>query len=289
MQRPSVPTLTRWSMSPRTCSGGLFSSVRYQWVNDDLASLNSRVDTGSIQRETHHKPQLLPLQLLPLPHPPSADIGPRGQSVGQAAQFCLAPLLRAAQGHLDQPPDRLGAAEVLILCGNPGIDRRDLPGMHSHDHRLTGTRCLGPPPLRPRLFDTTLAHELMVSRKHAGTTLPRQEEMAMFNRLKKPLSGSCASGVTASSIRVSRPALGRLRSVPRRETHAARAAHPSMVLHAQLGTATPPPAPHQARPAGDAAVRLPARPPSLIARSGFMKSSMTATASALGARALASA
>ena len=29
------------------------------------------------------------------PLPPSADIGPGGQSVGQAAQFCLAPLLLA--------------------------------------------------------------------------------------------------------------------------------------------------------------------------------------------------
>jgi hypothetical protein len=41
---------------------------------------------------------------------------------------CLAPLARAAlKGHFDQPPDRLGPAEVLILCGNPVVDRRELP------------------------------------------------------------------------------------------------------------------------------------------------------------------
>jgi hypothetical protein len=52
------------------------------------------------------------------PLPPSADVDPGGQSVGQAAQFCLAPFPRAAlERHLDQPPDCLGAAEVL-LCSS---------------------------------------------------------------------------------------------------------------------------------------------------------------------------
>ena len=39
------------------------------------------------------------------PLPPSADIGPGGQSVGQAAQFCLGPPRRGRQaGRLSQPP-----------------------------------------------------------------------------------------------------------------------------------------------------------------------------------------
>src|SRR4029077_510740 len=33
------------------------------------------------------------------PLPPKADVGPGGQSVGQAAKFCLAPLLLALPAH----------------------------------------------------------------------------------------------------------------------------------------------------------------------------------------------
>jgi hypothetical protein len=65
-----VPTLIQHE-PPELLRGLIFHSTSSS-LGDDLASLNSRVDTGSIRRPwgsyTHHKPQLLPLQLLPLPH-----------------------------------------------------------------------------------------------------------------------------------------------------------------------------------------------------------------------------
>ena len=58
------------------------------------------------------------------PLPPSADIGPGGQSVGQAAQFCLGPAAaqRACGGispaipHLSRPANYLALPHFLSLA-----------------------------------------------------------------------------------------------------------------------------------------------------------------------------
>ena len=59
--------------------------------------------------------------------PPSADIGPRGQSVGQAAQFCLGPAAaqRACGGispaipHLSRPANYLALLTFCPLLRSP--------------------------------------------------------------------------------------------------------------------------------------------------------------------------
>ena len=59
---------------------------------------NKRNSTGDCHAAEFQNPRTSSLGAA-RPLPPSADIGPGGQSVGQAAQFCLVTLLRAPLEH----------------------------------------------------------------------------------------------------------------------------------------------------------------------------------------------
>ena len=92
-----------------------------------------------------------------------------------AQRSCLAPFFPLSMEQIHQPANGLRAAKGFALHFNPTIDRRDLPVMHPDDHRLAGTRRLGPPILGLDFLIPRLLMELMVSRKQPGTSLPRHE------------------------------------------------------------------------------------------------------------------
>ena len=74
------------------------------------------------------------------PLPPSADIGPGGQSVGQAAQFCR----RSPLGPYSAPEAQVYRNTGPPFASAPAATRRDLPGHHRRRFRsgtifLSGT------------------------------------------------------------------------------------------------------------------------------------------------------
>ena len=66
------------------------------------------------------------------PLPPSADIGPGGQSVGQAAQFCLAPSPPASQQLFDD--DQHEVARSGEAAAQP-VQTPEQSGHHSDDNQ----------------------------------------------------------------------------------------------------------------------------------------------------------